>query len=106
MQFRMKPKYWQATRLTADNYDPNASVLPGCHAWRMRIAANDLYQAGRTAKYEAAKQALFQFLNNSSETRKKSGPVILKLNLKHGDMVVMHGREIQEKFDVRTCPIS
>ena len=94
MQFRMKAKHWQPKGLTPETYNPELPVLPGSQAWKQRTKANDLYKAGRVAEYEAAKEEIF------TEKRKKNASVVLSLELRHGDMVVMHGDKIQEIYEV------
>ena len=96
MDFRMKHKYWTAKDIKAKTYDPELRVRPGSQGWKLRIKANELFKAGRMAEYKAAKVELF----NSAEMRKKTQPTMLSLDLKHGDMVVMHGEEIQEINEV------
>lgn len=111
MQFRIKAKYWSMIGLTADNYDPTAWVLPGSQAWKMRLAVNEHYKAGRTAEYDASKSELIAYLDRTNRTKdgkaktgdkakKAHGPVTLTLELRHGDMVVMHGERIQEIYEV------
>ena len=112
MQFRIKAKYWSMNDLTADNYDPKAWVLPGSQAWKMRLAVNEHYKAGRKAEYEASKSELIAHLNRTNrtkngnetkkgkDTKKAHGPVSLTLELRHGDMVVMHGERIQKIYEV------
>ena len=100
MTFRMKSKHWLAKGLTAGTYDPETQVWAGSQGWKSRIAANEHYRAGRTAEYEEAKSDLLKFLNKDSEKRKKNGPIMLTLELKHGDMVVMHGEQIQQVHEV------
>ena len=100
MDFKIKSKHWMAKDLTADTYNPELWVLPGSQAWKMRIAANAHYKAGRIAEFETAKVELFKFLNKDSEKRRKNGPMVLTLELRHGDIVVMHGERIQEIYEV------
>lgn len=54
MHFRMKSKHWIAKNLTIDNYDPELWVRPGCKAWKLRVAVNKLYKAGRSKEYKIA----------------------------------------------------
>lgn len=100
MNFKIKSKYWIAKGLTAATYDPELWVVPGSHGWKLRIAANELYKAGQMKEYNAAKAELFKFLSKDSEKRRKNGPIVLTLELRHGDMVVMHGEQIQEIYEV------
>lgn len=96
MDFRMKTKHWTAKYLSANTYDPELWVRPGSQGWKLRVKANELFKAGRTAEYETTKAELFK----SAEMRKKTPPTILSLDLKHGDIVVMHGEEVQSIHDV------
>lgn len=96
MGFRMKSKYWKFKERNADNYDPELPVRPGSQAWKERIALNELYQAGHMDEYEQAKTALFKALDKN----KNNGPTVLSLELRHGDMVVMHGEDIQKNNEV------
>lgn len=107
MQFRIKSKYWSMHNLTANNYDPKAWVLPGSQAWKMRLAVNKHYKVGRTAEYEASKAELIAHLNRTNKTKtgndttkKGNGTVSLTLELRHGDLVVMHGERIQKIYEV------
>lgn len=100
MHFRMKAKHWQPKGLTPETYNPELPVLPGSQAWKQRTKANDLYKAGRVAEYKAAKEETFNFLNGKTEKGKKNARVVLSLELRHGDMVVMHGDKIQEIYEV------
>ena len=101
MTFRMKSKYYLPKDLTPNKYNPELPVQKGSQAWQLREAVNEHFKAGRMAEYEAAKQDLFNFLNKDSEKKKKHAPTCLTLELRHGDMVVMHGAEIQKVWEVR-----
>ena len=81
-------------------YDPERFVRPGSQRWQERVAINELYKAGRVQEYKNAKATLLAKLDKESGKRKKNGPVVLALELRHGDMVVMHGEEIQEVYEV------
>ena len=98
MNFRMKAKYWLAQSLTPETYDPELPVRTGSQAYKLRNAANEHFKAGRLADYKAAKKELFH--GKKSETKKKNAPTVLTLELKHGDMVVMHGADIQKFYEV------
>ena len=100
MSFRIKAKHWLAKGLTAANYNPELPVIRGSQGWKQRIKANDFYKAGRMTEYEAAKKELFKLLDDKNEKRKKHAPVVLFLELRHGDMVVMHGDQIQKIYEV------
>ena len=54
---------------------------------------------------EAAKKELFTFLNKDSEKKGKNGFIVLTLEIKHGDIVVVHGERIQEIYEHAVRPI-
>ena len=100
MTFRMKAKYFLPKNLTPETYDPELPVLKGSQAWQLREAANAHFHAGKVVEYEDVKRELFAFLNRDAERKKKHAPTALTLELRHGDMVVMHGAEIQRVWEV------
>lgn len=100
MNFRLKSKHWMFKERVAKNYNPQQPVLPGSQAWKIRLAVNELYHAGQMPEYEDAKAQLFKSLNSKGETNKKNGFAVLSLELRHGDMVVMHGEDIQKHYEV------
>ena len=103
MGFRIKSKHWQFKdkvfdkKFLSDKYDPMAFVRPGSQAWEMRTAINELYRAGRMEKYEQAKEELGKEL---AKDRRQNAPTTLSLELRHGDLVVMHGAELHEIHEV------
>lgn len=100
MNFRLKSKHWMFKERVAKKYNPQQPVLPGSQAWKIRLAVNELYHAGQMPEYEDAKAQLFKSLNSKGETSKKNGVAVLSLELRHGDMVVMHGEDIQKHYEV------
>ena len=100
MNFRLKSKHWMFKERVATNYNPQQPVLPGSQAWKIRLAVNELYHAGQMLEYEDAKAQLFKSLKGKGETSKKNGVAVLSLELRHGDMVVMHGEDIQKHYEV------
>ncbi len=57
------------------------------------------------AEYEAAKTELFKFLNKKPEKKRKNGPIVSTLEIKRGDIVIMHGERIQEIYEHAMRPI-
>ena len=102
MTFRMKAKYYLPKDLTPAKYNPELPVQKGSQAWQLRETVNAHFKAGRGAEYEAKKKELFRFLGRDGEKKKKQkhAPTSLTLELRHGDMVVMHGAEIQKVWEV------
>ena len=103
MGFRIKSKHWQFKdkvfnkKFLSDKYDPTAFVRPGSQAWEMRTAIKELYRAGCMEKYEQAKEELGKALAKDKHT---NAPTTLSLELRHGDLVVMHGAELHEIHEV------
>ena len=103
MGFRIKSKHWQFKdkifdkKFLSDKYDPTAFVRPGSQFWEMRTAVNELYRAGRMDMYKPAKEELGKEL---AKDRRQNAPTILSLELRHGDLVVMHGAELHEIHEV------
>lgn len=102
MLFRMKAKVFLATAngFTPENYNPEQSFQPGVQGWKLRSIANEHFKARRSEEHEAAKAELFSFLKSKREASRKHAPDILKLFLRHGDIVVMHGAQVQRLYEV------
>ena len=107
MTFRIKSKHWQSKdkvsdkKILSDKYDPTAFVRPGSQAWEMRAAVNELYRAGHIDKYKQAKEELGKAL---VKDKHQNAPTTLSLELRHGDLVVMHGAELHKIHEV--CSLS
>lgn len=83
-------------------YDRSKIMLPGCLNYRER--------RGLTQPHGAEEER--EWLALATETadrkgRKRTSPVLLTMQLNHGDMVVMHGADIQRHYEVgRTHPLA
>ena len=95
--FRLKNKYFNGFSKDKKHYDPSLPVLPGCNDLKERQELNKLAET-KTAD-ELNKLAQKKLLHGGKGNR-ASPPVILDLTLKHGDIVVMHGADIQKYFEV------
>ena len=113
MTIRMKAKYYFClTNVTRATYDPRTdNVEHGTQLWRERLALKELqsaiaaakddddnWSAVLRAKYEAAMEAFFTML--AADKNKKHAPVVLTMDLRHGDMVCMHGHLLQARYEV------
>lgn len=117
MTIRMKAKfYFCLSKIAKDPhlYNPLATAEWGTHLYEERVKLTELYkkaqklagykdinkqdceQAGRA--YKTAKAAFLAQLDK--EKNKKTAPTILSMELKHGDLVVMHGGSLQERYEV------
>lgn len=98
MTIRMKEKYYSAKSKDNKPYDPDAPIIQGCQLYQERLELNALHKNGRSDKVLRAKEADLQ--REAQKIGRHSPPVVLNMKLHHGDMVVMHGREIQKYFEV------
>jgi hypothetical protein len=96
MSFRMKESYWQVPFDRKGQYDPAKIVLPGCHYEAKRREFQALHAAGTSIKTltEMAKDMI------GDNPSKKTSPDIVEIKLRHGDIMVMDGAELQKYFEV------
>ncbi|MCJ1383484.1 hypothetical protein MMC17_006598 [Xylographa soralifera] len=93
MSMRMKSRYF--TGLTkGGNYDPLEPVLPGSFLEGERQALNALWGTATPAQFDQMRKGLY-----SSCKMPRNGPVLLTMQLSHGDIVVMHGDEMQKYYE-------
>ena len=98
MTIRMKERYYSARKIKFDPYDPKAPVIRGCQFYKERVELNTLHKNGCSDKVLRRKEA--ELRRKVQDTGRNSAPVILNMKLHHGDMVVMHGSEMQKYFEV------
>ncbi|MCJ1433561.1 hypothetical protein MMC27_002924 [Xylographa pallens] len=93
MSMRMKSRYF--TGLTkGGNYDPLEPVLPGSFLEEERKSLNARWPTVTADQFEQWRKALY-----SSRKMPRNGPVLLTMHLSHGDIVVMHGNEMQKYYE-------
>lgn len=109
MFFRIKKKDAHP-HLDINTYDPHAEVIMGSDFWAERMSINESYQRGFMNLYNSEKAALFA-ANQARMNKDTFAPWCLRLNLSHGDFVVMHGAKIhaayevcQTRFDINILP--
>lgn len=95
MLIRMKAKYYSG-KTKGGKYDPTATVLPGCKGYQERIQLNALYGKLPEKAFEEAKMAAYKKIGKIGNP-----PTLLTMLLNHGDMVVMHGADMQKYYEVR-----
>lgn len=123
MTLRMKAKshFCLDKNLTPETYDPLAAASPGTHLYAERVKLTKLFQqtqtqtqnpntntkqnpsAAASAAYHTALTALFAQLSKDKKT-KRTAPTILTMQLKHGDVVVMHGHTLQTLYEHSVVP--
>lgn len=105
MKWRLKMRYWSGFRdKSLKHYDPQQPILPGCRKPVERRKLNALAKTASTAELDAAAQTALAFKKGESRTP----PVVLELDLHHGDYMVMHGASMQVYYEVcisRNAPI-
>ena len=95
MHLRMKAAHHFGSLRKSGEYDSTKVVLPGCMAHRERSGLTTPHseRQGMVWRAEAARVA-------ASGSKKRSPPQCLSMQLNHGDMVVMHGADIQRYYEV------
>ena len=97
MKWRLKSKYWCGFKDKArKHYDPDQPILRGCRKPEERRKLNELAKTVSTEQLNAAAQETLAFVKNESKTP----PVVLELDLRHGDYMVMHGASMQVYYEV------
>ena len=92
---RLKPNFWCGTRDKAGkNYDPDQSVHPLCFQPETRRTLNAMAPNMNQVELKAKAKELLK--DNGC---KAQPPVILKMKLRHGDIMVMHGADMQKFFE-------
>lgn len=104
MLVRMKYKYFNGSTRRAEpkqvgkllEDDP---VLKDCMFEAERRTLKEEFDAGEISEdeYDDSRRAL------SSGRKGKEAPVTIKMELHHGDLVVMHGENLQKYYEVRDC---
>ena len=129
MYFRIKKAYAHPI-LNEATYDPMEEVVMGSDYWEERTNLNGIYVAGALEEFEAEKLKVFAKIRRQAKAKgkaktknasdveegesdpaeptedvgagKKGGlaPWCLRLYLRHGDFVVMHGANIHKSYEV------
>ena len=96
----MKYKYFSGfANRNHDRYHPTIPILPGCFRPEKRRELNAM--ASTMTPIELTKQAK-ELLKGCP----LSPPVVLKMKLRHGDIMGMHGVDLQKYYEVSCHPIA
>ncbi|EED12933.1 hypothetical protein TSTA_054450 [Talaromyces stipitatus ATCC 10500] len=94
MKFRLKDQYFRGSSrshvLVADD-----AVLPGCENYEERKELKAQRNAGELTKDEYSKHRM----RLAKAVTKNEGSSLITLDLRHGDMVVMHGSLLQKYYE-------
>lgn len=103
MEIRMKTKYYHGYRYNRSrlgSYHPvlDDPVLQGCKHEDERRDLKEQYSGNMISKaeYDDARVQLFADKRYQNSTP----PVLIRMELKHGDLVVMHGADLQKYYEV------
>ncbi|EEP79417.1 predicted protein [Uncinocarpus reesii 1704] len=100
MNIRLKQKYFKIPEETKQRVEPNDLILPSCCMEAERRELKALYDSKQItcAEYWTRLGAL-----RSSNRRREASP-ICSLELHHGDMIVMHGANLQKYYEHSVMP--
>ena len=95
MSLRMKQRYYRGFT-KRNTYNPHEPLLPGCALEKDRRILN--------AQWGKVPEQVFDdgVAKLSKKMKGKNSPVFLDMTLCHGDIVIMHGAEMQKYFEVRS----
>ncbi|CAF9907780.1 MAG: hypothetical protein ALECFALPRED_003886 [Alectoria fallacina] len=101
MKWRLKMKYWCGFKdKDRKHYEPDQPILRGCRKPEERRKLNELAKTASAAELDAAAQVALAFGKGESKTP----PVVLELDLRHGDYMVMHGASMQIYYEHMVTP--
>jgi len=102
MRFRMKLRYFSGfSDKQRTRYDPKTPIIDGCWKPEERRRLNELARTGISS----------QALNDEAKRVLKCkgtpalAPALLELRLKHGDLLVMNGADLQKYYEHEAMPM-
>ena len=99
MSFRIKKRFAHPI-LSEKYYDPDQEVVMGSDFWEDRVKLNALHNPDTMDEFKAEKARLFKKMGDEAKA-KRLAPWCLKLQLRHGDFVIMHGANVHTYYEVR-----
>lgn len=107
MIIRMKAKFYFCCRdQTAETYDFLAKVKRGTYQYEERLKLAEMFkraqkQGDRSAAVQAFEDVKAAFFAKLKKDGRKTAPAVLTMPVKHGDIVAMHGSDLQRRYEVR-----
>lgn len=95
---RLKSRYHHGLTKTG-NYDQNAPIFAGCFLEKERRELQAVKPQISREEFEKRITALYKKQGGRTP---RAGPVLLDIEMRHGDVVLMKGGEMQRYFEVRT----
>ena len=94
----MKAKYYTGfSKGEKRSYNPNLPITSGCYLPEQRHRLNKLAQTMDKAQLTVKAQKVLA-------GAKKNPPELLKLKVRHGDIIVQHGTELQVRYEHQANP--
>ncbi|KAH8712265.1 hypothetical protein GQ44DRAFT_829984 [Phaeosphaeriaceae sp. PMI808] len=97
MRIRMKCRYYRGCSATGI-YD-DSRPLPGCESYTARIALQPVLGGLKVSNPAVYRARLKELPRELKLTRVGNAKDVLKMELGHGDIVVMHGAELQKYYE-------
>lgn len=97
MRIRMKSRHYNG--VSASGIYDDAPPLPGCRQYEDRAALQPGLEALRRADPKAYAARRKQIPRELGLTGKGNAKEVLSMQLAHGDVVVMHGRDVQRYYE-------
>jgi hypothetical protein len=101
MKIRMKAKHFAGVSSTGILTD--APPIPGCDQYAARLAKQSSLEAlkatDKNGAYKVAAKKVAQDLGLSNPNGKKAGSDVLDMLVGHGDIVIMHGADLQKYYE-------
>jgi hypothetical protein len=96
MTFRMRKIYYDALK-TMTEYDPKAPVLPGSPFEKERKELQKKFETLPRPEFDKLAKA---FMKEYRSSQKRDPPPVVTLKVLHGDIVVIHGKQLQQCYEV------
>ncbi|KAJ4334403.1 hypothetical protein N0V95_009181 [Ascochyta clinopodiicola] len=97
MRIRLKAKHHLGVS-TAGVYT-DALPLPGCNNYTSRLAAHDDLQALKSSDPKSYRKRLKELPKEMNLKTSGNAKDVLKMEVAHGDVVVMHGAQLQKYYE-------
>ncbi|THC94759.1 hypothetical protein EYZ11_005751 [Aspergillus tanneri] len=99
MFIRMKNKYYHGFSKSKKLLDIDP-VLQGCASQHQRHALKNDFESGKLSRaaYDKLRREMFK------KSRSGEAPPAIKMELNHGDLVVMHGESLQKYYEHSVVP--
>lgn len=100
MSFRMKKRHYLGFSKSGV-YQMDQEPMPGCLEYERRL---ELYRNRYTISDAHRTSLLNEIVESATMVRVPASPQIIRTTLKHGDMIVMHGENIQQYYEHAVHP--